>query len=195
MTTLLITIKAPIQSWGYGEAYQRRDTADRPTKSGVIGLCASALGRDRGADLTDLTRLRFGVRDIRPGTHMDDFQTMGVRADHKPNPLETKEYLLDAEFLVGLEGDGQLVNRLASAINHPIYMPYLGRRACPPAGPIPVTVSSEPLEQALAGDGEIRIESDHGETRWDMPYPDREFGSRTETLIDPFLDFAKGNTK
>lgn len=193
MRTVLITLKGPLQSWGYGETYQRRNTAERPTKSGVTGLVASALGRPRNSDLTDITSLRFGVRTVRAGKRLGDFQTMGLRADGKPNPLEVKEFLMDAEFVVGLEGsdDDPTIDHIKAAFNHPVYAPYLGRRACPPAGPIPVTIEDKPLEEALLGKGEIRVESDRGETRWDMPYENREFGSRKELTYDPYFDVTE----
>ena len=77
---------------------------------------------------------------------------MGKRADGKPNPLETKEYLQDSTFTVGLEStDLRLLIRIGAAIQHPVYMPYLGRRACPPAGPIRVGLVDKPLEQAFKG--------------------------------------------
>ena len=139
MPTLLLQLKGPLQSWATEDGYTHRNTGSLPTKSGVIGLVASALGRARGSDISDLAALRFGVQPVHTGPRLTDFQTMGKRADGKPNPLETKEYLQDSTFTVGLEStDLRLLIRIGAAIQHPVYMPYLGRRACPPAGPIRV---------------------------------------------------------
>ena len=44
-TTLLLRLDGPLQSWGVASRYARRDTLDHQSKSGVIGLCAAALGR------------------------------------------------------------------------------------------------------------------------------------------------------
>lgn len=74
---LLIRLAAPIQSWGVASRFALRDTHSRPTKSGVLGLCAAALGRSREADLTDLAQLTFGVRADQPGTPLRDYHTVG----------------------------------------------------------------------------------------------------------------------
>ena len=103
MPTLLLQLKGPLQSWATEDGYTHRNTGSLPTKSGVIGLVASALGRARGSDISDLAALRFGVQPVHTGPRLTDFQTMGKRADGKPNPLETKEYLQDSTFTVGLE--------------------------------------------------------------------------------------------
>lgn len=192
MPTLLITLKGPLQSWAVTEGYAHRGTDDHPSKSGVVGLVASAMGRPRGTDLSDIAGLRFGVRTLRQPGRLTDFQTMGWnREKRKPNPLETKEYLQDCAFLVGLEGDRPMVRMAADAIRHPVFMPYLGRRCCPPAGPIPVTVTSERLELALHGDGPAWVEDPDGDLlRWDFPDGDRLFRSTMYLLdeSDPYLD-------
>lgn len=198
MTTILITLKAPLQSWGVTEAYEHRDTSPRPTKSGVIGLVARALGSERGSDMSDLSAMRFGTRTIRPGRILSDLQTMGVRADGKPNPLQHKDYLMDAAFLAGLEtDDAQLAERIIQAFHHPVYAPYLGRRSCPPAGPIPITLDDRPLEEALAGKGDIWIEdpAEPDGITWDQPYGHREFGSRglKHITCDEFLKAVEAN--
>ncbi len=90
MPTLLLQLKAPLQSWAPEDGYTHRNTGSLPTKSGVIGLVASALGRARGSDISDLAALRFGVQPVHTGPWLTDFQTMGKRADGKPNPLETR---------------------------------------------------------------------------------------------------------
>ena len=38
-------LEGPLQSWGYDSRYGRRDTLNFPTKSGVLGLICSALGK------------------------------------------------------------------------------------------------------------------------------------------------------
>lgn len=47
MATLLLQLVAPMQSWGSRSRFDDRDTEREPTKSGVLGLVASALGRPR----------------------------------------------------------------------------------------------------------------------------------------------------
>ena len=60
--TLLLRLSAPLQSWGSESVYDNRETDDMPTKSGVIGMLAAALGRKRSDSLEDLVKLKFGVR-------------------------------------------------------------------------------------------------------------------------------------
>ena len=67
-STLLIRLEAPIQSWGDAASkWDYRTTGPRPTKSGVIGLIANAMGRDFTDPIDDLAALRFAVRADRPG--------------------------------------------------------------------------------------------------------------------------------
>ena len=42
--TLFLRLEGPLQSWGERGRWSVRDTALEPTKSGVIGLIACALG-------------------------------------------------------------------------------------------------------------------------------------------------------
>ena len=55
---------APMQSWGTKSQFASRDTAMEPTKSGVVGLLAAALGvpREEDDDIQRLARMRMGVR-------------------------------------------------------------------------------------------------------------------------------------
>lgn len=71
---LLLQLAGPLQSWGISSKFETRDTAAMPSKSGVCGLLAAALGRPRDADVSDLAALRFGVRADRDGRLLDDFR-------------------------------------------------------------------------------------------------------------------------
>ncbi|MFF4078632.1 type I-E CRISPR-associated protein Cas5/CasD [Streptomyces sp. NPDC001777] len=95
---LLIRLAAPLQSWGVAGRFWRRDTHSRPTKSGVIGLCAAALGlprepppEDPGNDpLAELAPLLFGVRADHPGKPVRDYHTVGAgRYPLRPRDLVT----------------------------------------------------------------------------------------------------------
>jgi len=55
MPTLLLRLVGPMQSWGTTSRFDQRDTGKEPSKSGVIGLVAAALGIDR-ENWTDLNR-------------------------------------------------------------------------------------------------------------------------------------------
>ncbi|MFJ4854095.1 type I-E CRISPR-associated protein Cas5/CasD [Streptomyces sp. NPDC088730] len=74
---LLVRLAGPLQSWGVNGRFSRRDTHSRPTKSGVIGMCAAALGLPREEPLGELAEVLFGVRADRPGVPLRDYHTVG----------------------------------------------------------------------------------------------------------------------
>lgn len=129
---LLLKISPHMQSWGVGDKFvESRKTNRFPTKSGVIGLIASALGWDRDHDLTDLNKLRMGVRIDSPGDMAYDYQTTKMFED-KASKLSHRWYLTDAVFLVALEGDDlEFLNDIAWALDHPAFNIFAGRKAFP----------------------------------------------------------------
>ncbi|MBM9624673.1 type I-E CRISPR-associated protein Cas5/CasD [Streptomyces zhihengii] len=153
MTTLLLRLAGPLQSWGASARFVQRTTENAPTKSGVLGLLAGAEGRPRDADLSDLAALRFGVRIDRPGSRIRDFHTAENRDTGRALPLSDRYYLADAVFLAGVEGEDTFIRRLYTAVDAPRFLPYLGRRSCPPSHPLLLqdnaSLSSLPLEDAL----------------------------------------------
>ncbi|WP_165985108.1 type I-E CRISPR-associated protein Cas5/CasD [Streptomyces sp. YIM 98790] len=151
MTVLLLRLAGPLQSWGSAARFARRGTENAPTKSGVLGLLAAAEGRPRNADLSDLTALRFGVRIDQPGSRMRDFHTAHHADSGKSMPLSDRFYLADAVFVAGVEGHRELIRRLYEAVRAPRFLPYLGRRSCPPSRPLDMGAPQEgvSLEKAL----------------------------------------------
>lgn len=152
MSVLTLRLAGPLQSWGASARFTRRTTESAPTKSGVLGMLAAAVGIERGADeeLKPLAALRFGVRVDQPGTRVRDFQTAHHRITEKAMPLSQRFYLADAVFVAALEGDSTLLAKLHAALRAPVYPPFLGRRSCPPALPIELSIHRESsLTQAL----------------------------------------------
>ena len=175
MATLLLRLAAPLQSWGADSKFETRKTNREPTKSGVIGLLAAALGlrRDDTAGLARLNSLRFAVRADREGSLLVDFHTANREEDRKKGkaPYVTyRHYLQDAVFLVGLESeDTALLQALETALKHPAYPLYLGRRSCPPtlplclgtrAGELLDTLRTEPLLVQKTSVDTLRIVAD-----------------------------------
>jgi len=136
VTVLLLRLAGPMQSWGTSSRFVRRGTDRTPSKSGVIGLLAAAQGLRRTDPLDELLRLRVGVRVEQPGRMERDFQTARTRDGSESMPLSYRFYLADAVFLVGVEGDSGLLGGLDEALRHPTYPLFLGRRSCPPVGPV-----------------------------------------------------------
>ena len=73
MATILLRLKGPMMSFGKECYFDTRYTERYPTKSAVTGLIASALGRKRGGDISDIASMRFGVRIDAPGVVERDF--------------------------------------------------------------------------------------------------------------------------
>ncbi|MBT9258212.1 MAG: type I-E CRISPR-associated protein Cas5/CasD [Clostridiales bacterium] len=140
--TLLLRLVGPMQSWGVSSRFTVRDTGREPSKSGVVGLLAAALGRPREDRIDDLAALRMGVRVDREGEVMVDFHTASQvykasGSGLKDTEVSRRYYLADAAFLVGLEGeDLDLLRRLQKALRDPVWPLYLGRKAFVPACPV-----------------------------------------------------------
>ena len=143
MSVLLLRFSGPLQSWGDSSRFVRRGTRQEPTKSGVVGMLASALGRSREDDLSDLTALEFGVRVDQSGSVLCDFQTERPSDGGKAMPLSYRYYLSDAKFLVALGGDEALLEELERAISAPVWPLFLGRRSCPPDEPVCLGLSED----------------------------------------------------
>ncbi len=136
MSVLLLSLSGPLQSWGDSSRFTVRNTGREPSKSGVLGLAASALGRSREASLGDLCSLEFGVRIDQPGEMIRDFQTEHLARGGDSLPLSNRYYLADAKFLVALGGDSALIAEIERALLHPKWPLFLGRRSCPPDTPL-----------------------------------------------------------
>jgi len=164
MTTLLLRLAAPMQSWGTDSKFDRRITGRSPSKSGVIGLCAAALGlrRDEEKEIEKLACLKFGVRIDKPGKLLKDFHMAHEEIFWSPEDrskinrdknssayLTTRYYLADAAFLVGLEGEEGFLSEVDAAIRAPMFPLYLGRRSCPPEGRVSLGIVSDNLQEAL----------------------------------------------
>ena len=147
MATLLLRLAGPLQSWGVDSKFEIRNTLDFPTKSGVIGLLAAALGYSREEPLDKLNTLNFGVRIDKAGQLLTDYHTAASRKDKKKTSyVTTRIYLADAVFLVGLESsDIAFLEELQSALYNPAFPLYLGRRSCVPEMPLVIGIREDSL--------------------------------------------------
>lgn len=160
MPTLLLRFIGPMQSWGTTSRFDQRDTGKEPSKSGVVGLLAAAMGIDRENwdDLEPLTQLSMGVRHDRPGVLKRDYQTAQhiISADRSKihdTAVTTRDYLADAAFLVGLVGeDRTFLERIHAALRDPVWPLALGRKSYVPSESIWMenAVQDVPLREALA---------------------------------------------
>lgn len=149
MPTLLIRMAAPLQAWGVDSKFETRRTGREPSKSGIVGFLAAAMGYRRNEDdkIAELSRLNIGIRVDKEGTLLRDYHTVhGAKSAYVTN----RYYLSDAIFLVGVESDdGELIERLANALEHPVFPLFLGRRSCPPTLPICLRTIETCLKDSL----------------------------------------------
>lgn len=160
MPTLLLRLTGPMQSWGTTSRFDQRDTGKEPSKSGVLGLLAAALGIDREnwTDLEPLTCLSMGTRHDRSGVPKGDYQTAQqiISADHSKKhetAVTTRDYLGDAVFLVGLEDeDRPFMERIHAALRDPVWPLALGRKSYVPSESIWIEngLQDAPLRDVLA---------------------------------------------
>jgi CRISPR system Cascade subunit CasD len=207
---LALFLDAPLQSWGYQSRFDRRTTLSWPTRSGVVGMMAAAMGIARG-DREGLSRFQSlrmttlfmepedeGKRE--PGSRLMDFHTVGGGYDAKTERhymprkagggtpatvVSRREYLQDAKFGVLLSGLSEILKKIGSALDNPKWGIFLGRKSCIPASPVCQGRFSE-AEAAIK-----RLEEISG---WKVRRTIREVRSFKEgrnTLMDIPVDFEK----
>lgn len=158
---LALLLDGPLQSWGHASRFERRTTALHPTRSGVIGLIAAAVGIDKhqadeGEQLTrfnalGVTTLTLPRRNRRAQEllmqRLEDYHTVtGIRrasgkVDDDATVQTYRHYLLDARFGVLLEAPAALLETIAAALRNPKWGVWLGRKCCLPASPVLVAPS------------------------------------------------------
>ena len=168
--TLFLRLEGPLQSWGERGRWSVRDTALEPTKSGVIGLIACALGYKEDTQIRPLShKTRMGVRIDAPGRLITDYHTIGggypyptlLTAAGKPKKtpkkqphteISPRDYLCDASFLIALQvkdpTNTTLITQMSHALQNPVWPIYLGRKSCPPSTPIFAGTGTHPHLQA-----------------------------------------------
>lgn len=192
MRALALRLEGPLQAWGGPVAGDDRPSLDMPTKSGVLGLLAGALGIDR-QETSRLVELHQAfslvVRVDRPGVRGVDFHTTEevptAEGKVRPHPVVSRRgYLYDASFVALLVARVPIdLEPMLRALRHPRFAPFLGRRACVPS--VPVLASPQVLE-AEAVEGLLS----------QVPFVPRE-GETAPSSCDVFVegDLMKGEAR
>ncbi len=215
MSTLLLRLEGPMQSWGTQSRFTIRDTGREPSKSGVVGLLCAALGRPRTEPVHDLAALRMGVRVDREGRLESDYHTAGgihlkgdtygvAKSDGKVGGtvVSTRYYLADASFLVGLEAADEqqeaLLRELDAALARPRWQLFLGRKSFVPGCPVRLP-DEPPLGPGLREDSLVDALKSYP---WPEKGPDRlrlvleaEPGTSPEVRMDQPVSFEIGNRR
>ena len=176
MPTLLLRFDPPMQSWGITLKLKDHSTERYPSKSGVVGLIASALGRRRDDDISDLAALNFGVRIDCQGTIISDFQVSRTEEKKNESYIGHREYLSDACFTCGIEASEDKLREIEEALLHPANSLYAGRRSCPVNMDLVQGIVDKNLIDALSDDTDgthktliIDAENGQGDAVKDLP--------------------------
>ena len=138
-----------LQSWrntGLGPNY--RYTELMPTKSGIAGMIACALGYPRGDSRIEKLKNSFESAPIRRGNNttpdiLFDFQTVsapdmltaGGGMLHSPSII-MREYVVGYRYVLYLKAEEELLRKIETALNEPVWDYYLGSKCCIPAEPV-----------------------------------------------------------
>ncbi len=174
---VVFTLYGPLAAWGDIAVGEHRPVTTHPSRSAVLGLIAGALGirRDETEALRQLDRgYRFGVRVESEGAPLRDFHTVQradktARLNHlltrrdeladprnvATTPRSIRDYRCDARSTVCLEHrggqPGPEPDLVAAALARPRFVPYLGRKSCPPALPFAaLVIEADDMQSALA---------------------------------------------
>jgi CRISPR system Cascade subunit CasD len=195
-----------MQSWGFSSRFQRRTTGLHPTKSGIIGLVCAATGLAKGSPeerefLPELAKLQMNSivipRDVQGAggplrvLRLEDYHTVldTRRASGKMNEdavVTRRQYLLDARFGVILAGDRFVLERIAAALEDPLWGVWFGRKNCVPAEPVCRGLFQTELQaqHALIGDRSIEEFTTISEAS--------DFADGTDSISDQPVSFGDG---
>lgn len=167
---IALLLDGPMQSWGYASRFERRTTALHPTRSGIFGLIAAAMGLDKFREDETVQLERFSRLKVEtvalprlsdrlgtlPFRRMEDYHTVtGIRRASgkvdKDGTVQTyRHYLLDARFGVLIEGPSVLLDEIVAALRNPRWGVWLGRKCCLPATPVLAAIGTT-REEAWKG--------------------------------------------
>ena len=137
LKSILLKFQGPLQSWGTSSNFETRHTDDYPSKSGVLGMLAAALGYRRHEDekINGLREINFATRVDQAGILLRDYQiAKKYKKDGRleRNYVTNRYYLSDAIFLVVLSHeDNDFIDKIYEALKRPYFQNFLGRRSCP----------------------------------------------------------------
>lgn len=158
-------LDGPMQSWGTAESwYKIRRTEGSPTKTAIAGLIGCCMGIDweeteelktlsDSFEIIDSEHTRIPPRPKRMSDHqtiyigdyidagiVDGFKrgNGGIKSTNSGitrSQQFIKDYLEDTKFVITIEGQEEVLNKVRHALLHPMWQPYLGRACCVPSGP------------------------------------------------------------
>jgi CRISPR system Cascade subunit CasD len=155
---LLFRLAGPMAAWGDVTVGERRSIWGEPSKSGVLGFVAAALGlprEDTPAHQRLHEALGYAVRIDQLGGPLRDYHTAQApkarsklswrtRRDELSDRqnlstvLSERQYRVEAQATVAFwqKSEGVFLDTLQTALGRPRFAPYLGRRGCPLSEPV-----------------------------------------------------------
>ena len=117
---LALLLDGPMQSWGHASRFERRTTALHPTRSGVLGIIAAALGIDKHApdEATQLDRLKVlrvttvkldktdGRGEPLPIQRLEDYHTVAFTREAGAKPSRVAKLLAKSRGPINAEDRG-----------------------------------------------------------------------------------------
>lgn len=162
MQYLIFQLQGAMASWGEAAVGEYRGTLDTPTVSALSGLLCAALGIRReqeaaiqavhhgyrmavgvyatGPMLRDYHTAQVASRSMLKGTrHATRKDELNFPRTELPTILSTRDHLQGVDYLVAVEAGEQAPHTLKDlrvALLKPVFVPYLGRKACPLEAPM-----------------------------------------------------------
>lgn len=222
---VLFRLEAPIAAFGDLAVGERRGSHRRPAHSAIAGLLAAALGL--GRDDPGLEALADGillaVRTDSIGSPLADFHTAQTPPQKRGRTYATRrqelaikndlgtiisrrDYWSDTAFTILLWPTDKLVympQDIANALNQPVFIPFVGRRACPLGAPMAAKViEADSIVEAFARyDSKLNAQREKGkltvltpgkEIAFDATFTSEQIigltTSRTETRRDSLVN-------
>lgn len=142
---------------------KRKGSEAEPTEAVVYGIIEAAMGIAYDDD-EERQNLRNSVKIIKTidlnddkfgkNRRFTDFQTWHTSRDkadpgkfytasgsykESSPPMTDKEYITDVHYhihLVATDGHAGTLDEISESLNHPLFVPYLGRKCCIPSAPL-----------------------------------------------------------
>ena len=175
MTFLVFQLYGDMASWGDIAVGEQRPSHAYPTKSAILGLLCAAQGitRDEDAAMAQLNaEVKMAIQVFHRGHFLTDYHTIQAapqvalkkqkaytrkeelaalsQSARSGTILSSREYRMEAYYRVALHADRDVLNALEAALKEPVFVPYLGRKACPLALPLyPQLVAEDLFESAF----------------------------------------------
>ncbi len=172
---LIVTLAAPLASFGEEAGNAQRGTANAPTRSALLGLAGAALGTKRDDDVGNKhlsDSFSTATRTLQAGSLMEDFHTFqsvpqskgwfstrahALRAGEAVTSITRRQYRSDGlwQAAFGAKPDAHYrLEALMAAFMAPVFVLYLGRKSCPLSHPlVPRLIEAGDLAQAFREHG------------------------------------------